>query len=164
MVFKEMKNANGGEVNLDSIPLPQSLFQTAATEFPISTSHVMLEGYADLMLSEVVVLLLFEAGIDKAESSVITTLRLLLKQSIQNAGRTLSQCHCHFLTQDEYNTSHYALRPGIKQPLYQLRALMDAESNPTVNTTTKEASPSMKEKQQSNREFLSVSSIGVLYD
>ena len=123
MVFKEMKNANGGEVNLDSIPLPQSLFQTAATEFPISTSHVMLEGYADLMLSEVIVLLLFE-----------------------------------------YNTSHYALRPGINQPLYQLRAPMDAESNPTVNTTTKEASPSMKEKQQSNREFLSVSSIGVLYD
>lgn len=159
-----MKNANGEEVNLDSIPLPQSLFQTAATEFPISTSHMMLEGYADLMLSEVIVLLLFEAGIDKAESSVITTLRLLLKQSIQNAGKTLSQCHCHFLTQDEYNTSHYALRSGINQPLYQLHAPMDGESNPIVNNNTKEASLSMKEKQQSKREFLSVSSIGVLYD
>ena len=163
MVFKEMKNANGKEVKLDSIPLPQSLFQTTVTEFPISTSNTMLERYADRLLSEVVVLLLFEAGIDTAESSVITVLRLLIKQSIQNAGKVLSQCQCHLITQEEYNTSYYALHPGLNKSLRQLKTDVDKANNPTTSTSRMKGKDSqkrpLKEKQNVDQVFLSVSTL-----
>lgn len=133
MVFTEMKNANGMDTSLDSIPLPQSLFQSMCADYPVSSSHTMLEGYADVLLSEVIVLLLFEKGVEKVDTRVITTLRAMLKQCILNAGKVLSQNYCSFQTGEEYNSSRYSLQAGFGQSLpFMVSKLQDGIDPSTI--------------------------------
>ena len=155
MVFTEIKNANGMDTSMDSIPLPQSLLQSMCVDYPVSSSHSMLEGYADMLLSEVIVLLLFERGIEKVDTRVIATLRTMLKQSILNTGKVLSQNYCHFQTTEEYHSSRYSLQAGFGQPLpymllkkqdgidpSTLRSRKQAGDNPKVYNTERQLAKS----------------------
>lgn len=82
---------------------------------PIVSSKMMYEGYANRILTDSIMLILYENGVDTAEREVIQNLVEIIKQSICNVGIYLTTTEMHFQTDRDYFQENYEI-PKEKVP------------------------------------------------
>lgn len=114
-IFSTLKQQTDPTIPIDSVinsvPVPQAVFTSSEQEMPVVVANMMYEGYADRLLTDSILLMLYETEVDHAEQDVIHYLVELAKQSIQNIGRYLSTTKIHFQTHSDYCLNQYELQP-----------------------------------------------------
>ena len=108
------------EQALHSIKIPESLQLSNTHVMMIPSAKVMLEGYAQRILTGCVVLMLVESGVKLASIEVIDCLISLIQQSIYNIGRAIRVNELRSETLPEYNQSHYQFGSPVNSTLSEL--------------------------------------------
>lgn len=111
-IFSRLQHDTSIDLVINSTPIPQSLLFSAEQEMPIVEAKEMYEGYAHKLLTNSILFMLYEVGVEVVDREVVHDLVELVKQSIQNIGIFLSSTNVSLQTSSDYYASHYAFQPN----------------------------------------------------
>lgn len=96
---------------------------------PVVASKMMYEGYANRIITDSVLLMLYENGVDNAEKEVILNLAEIVKQSIRNVGIYLTKTEMHFQTDKDYFQENYEIpKERVASTIEQITNIRDMSS------------------------------------
>lgn len=114
---------------IQSIPVPQALFSSCEQEMPVVSSKMMYEGYANRIITDSILLILYENGVDTAEREVIQNLVEMVKQSICNVGIYLTKTEMHFQTDRDYFQENYEIpKEKVPSTIEQITSIRESTS------------------------------------